>query len=200
MRGPTSLCAAVFALWAAPCVAQTTAYAPGHGSPNSIVLNVPVTASVNSHCGFATGGAPSGTFNQPNFDSTGFSHDFLFQLDCTGPVRVAVVSANGSLLAPGSPPSGYAAAAPYDVELNLVGDSGPPANASCAVATLTPSSSCNFVGPASSSQGLLLSVASNGLTPDSYLRVSAPIYSGPSILVASAGYTDTLTVTLSASP
>lgn len=199
MRGPAILCAAGFVLFATPCVAQTTAYAPGQGSPNSISLSVPVTASINNHCGFATGAAPSGTYTQPNFDSSGLSHDFNFTLDCTLPMRVGVVSSNGGLQASaGSLPSGYASFAPYNVTLNLQGDATS-ANATCAASTLTTGSTCaSFLGPASTTQGLKLNGASN-LAPGSYLRVTAPAYPGPDVLVA-ATYSDILVVTLSASP
>jgi hypothetical protein len=185
-------------LWSAPCAAQT-AYAPGQGAPNSIVLSVPVTASINSHCGFASGAAPSGAYSQPNFDSAGLLHDFAFTLDCTLPLRVGVVSSNGGMLASAGPlPAGYVSFAPYDVTLHLVGDTTS-ANATCAASTLTTGSSCSsFLGPASTTQGLKLNGASN-LAAGSYLRVSAPPYAGPNVLVA-ATYSDTLVVTLSASP
>src|SRR5690349_16053467 len=123
MRGRAILCAAGFLLFATPCVAQTTAYAPGQGCPNSIVLTVPFTASINNHCGFASGAAPAGTYTQADFDASGLSHDFNFTLDCTLPMRVGVVSSNGGLEASaGVLPSGYVSFAPYDVTLNLQGD------------------------------------------------------------------------------
>lgn len=177
--------------------AQTTAYAVGQGSPNEIVLSIPVTASVGGRCGFAAGSAPSGTYDQPDFDVTGLNHDFLFELECTGPSRVAVVSTNGGLLTGGSAPSGYTTLAPYDVTLNLVGSSDT-ANATCEVATLVTGSTCSFLGPASTTQGLRLnanSISQNG----SYLRVSAPPYAAAAQLVA-GNYADILTVTVSASP
>jgi hypothetical protein len=197
MRKAALACAVVAGLWCGQSAAQTTAYAPGHGSPNSIVLSVPVTASINNHCGFAT--APSGTYNQPDFDDVGLFHDFSFTLDCTLPLRVGVVSSNGGLLASaGSLPSGYIDFAPYDVTLNLVGDAVN-ASATCAAATLTTGSTCTtFLGPATTTQGLRLNGPANQTT-GSYLRVSAPPYPGPDVLVA-ATYNDTLVVTLSASP
>jgi hypothetical protein len=199
MRELAILCAAGFLLFATPCVAQTTAYAPGQGSPNSIVLSVPVMASINNHCGFATGAAPAGTYTQADFDASGLSHDFNFTLDCTLPMRVGVVSSNGGLQASaGVLPSGYVSFAPYDVTLNLQGDATS-ANATCAASTLTTGSTCStFLGPASTTQGLKLNGASNS-APGSYLRVTAPPYPGPDVLVA-ATYSDTLVVTLSASP
>jgi hypothetical protein len=160
-------------------------------------LPVMVTASVGGHCGFATGSAPSGTYTQPNFDVTGLNHDFSFVLDCTGPSRVAVVSANGGLLTGGSVPTGYTTLAPYDVALNVVGSTAT-ATGSCAVATLTASAGapCAFRGPVSQSQGLLLNSTSVS-QPGTYLRVSAPAYGGPGTLIEGT-YSDTLTVTVSA--
>jgi hypothetical protein len=185
-----SLCAAFAASGA---MAQTTAYAPGDGAPNSLQLSIPVTASVRAQCGFAT--APSGTHNEPNFDTHAWSHDFPFIIDCSVASRVAVVSANGALLTSGSAPPGYTTSAPYDVALNVVLDAGGPAAASCPVANLTTGGSCTFRGPAAVGQGLAVAVTHN--QPGSYVRVSAPAYVGANILVASTGYADTLVVTLS---
>lgn len=180
-----------------PAMAQTTAYAVGQGSPNQITLSIPVTASVGGRCGFAAGSAPSGTYNQPDFDVIGLNHDFSFALECTGPSRVAVVSTNGGLKTGGSAPTGYTTLAPYDVTLNLVGSSTT-ANQTCQVATLVTGSTCTFLGPASTTQGLRL--ASNSISQTgTYLRVSAPPYAAPAQLVA-GNYADTLTVTVSASP
>lgn len=179
--------------------AQQTVYAAGQ--PGVVggfaTLPVHVTASVGGHCGFATGSAPSGTYSQPDFDVAGLNHDFSFVLDCTGPSRVAVVSANGGLLTGGSVPTGYTTLAPYTVTLNLVGSTAT-ATGSCDVATLTASAGtpCTFRGPVSASQGLLLNSTSVS-QPGTYLRVSAPAYSGSSALVGGT-YSDTLTVTVSA--
>jgi len=177
-----------------------TAYSPDSGrSPNQIVLSVPVTASVGGRCGFADGGAPNGAYHKDNFDAEGFQQDFAFVLNCNGPSRVAVVSQNGGLLTGALAPAGYIAKAPYDVTLHLVADGGGTiAEATCPVSTLTASAGCSFVGPASTSQGLRLTAAST-LQPGSYVRVAAPPYPGPSVLVEGA-YADRLTVTLSAAP
>ena len=197
MRKAALACAVFAGLWCAESVAQTTAYAPGHGSPNSIVLTVPVTASIDNHCGFGT--APSGTYDQPDFDDVGLNHDFNFTLDCTLPMRVGVVSGNGGLLAtPGVLPTGYIAFAPYDVTLFLQGDTTS-TSATCAASTLTTGSTCStFLGPATTTQGLRLNDTASAVS-GSYLRVSAPPYPGPDVLIA-ASYSDTLVVTLSASP
>lgn len=198
-RGPTGFgarlsLALLFAFgFVSSAHAQTTAYAPGQGSPNSIQLNIPVTASVRAACGFAT--APSGTYDQPNFDVTGLSNNFAFTLDCSIASRIAVVSANGALVTAGAAPTGYTTSAPYDVTLNVVQNAGGPATATCPVANLTTGGSCGFRGPASTSQGLLVAPSQN--LAGSYLRVSAPAYAGANVLVASTGYADTLVVTLS---
>lgn len=179
--------------------AAQTVYAAGQPGVTGgfRTLQVQVTASIGGHCGFATGTAPAGTYNQPDFDTAGLNHDFTFQLDCTGPSRVAVVSTNGGLLTGGSVPAGYTTLAPYSVTLNLVGSTAT-ANQSCAVANLTASSGtpCSFRGPVTPSQGLLLNSTSVGQS-GSYLRVSAPAYAGSNALV-SGSYSDTLVVTVSA--
>jgi len=200
MRIRTHLAIAVCTGWVCTASAQTTAYSPDSGrTPNQIVLSIPVTASVGGRCGFADGGTPSGSYNQINFDETGLLHDFSFVLNCTGPSRVAVVSQNGGLLTTGTAPTGYTVRAPYDVSLHLVANGGgTTADATCAASTLPTGSTCSFLGPASSAQGLRLSAAST-LQAGSYLRVSAPPYSGASALM-NGTYSDVLTVTLSASP
>lgn len=197
-----SVLLAAAALAAAPVSAQTTAYAPGDGSPNSIALTIDVKASVGGRCGFAENAAPSGSFDQRNFDVTGFSHDFLFTLNCTGPSRVAVVSSNGGLKTGGTAQSGYAVLAPYDVSLHLVSNTALTADATCAAATLVASTgTCSaFLGPASTTQGLRIGAPSTNQT-GSYLRVAANPYNqvvGPTLVAGE--YADTLTVTLSASP
>ncbi len=183
---------------ASPAAAQTTAYAVGQGSPNQIALSIPVKASVGGRCGFKAGTAPSGTYNQPNFDVTGLNHDFVFELDCTGPSRVAVVSTNGGLKTGGTVPAGYTTLAPYTVALNLVGSSTT-ATANCLAATLVTGSTCSFLGPASTTVGLRLAASSLNQT-GSYLRVTAPPYTAASPQLVAGSYADTLTVTISASP
>lgn len=182
-----------------PAFAQVTAIAGG--SPDHITLAVPVTASIGGTCGFRTGEAPNGSRDVGELNGN-FSEDFLFTLQCTAPLRMAVVSANGGLLAStGALAAGYTNVAPYNVSLHIVGDSGVTADGTCSASTLTTitGSPCTFRGPASSTQGLRLNIRSYDLS-GSYLRVSSPGYSGDDILAASNTYTDTLTVTLSASP
>ena len=176
-------------------IAGPTAYVGG--SPVSLTL--PVTASVGGRCGFATGGAPTGSFDAGQIDQAGWSNQFPFVLNCNGAARVAVVSANGGLrsaVQPGA--TGYVGVAPYTVSLNLVGAAGANASAQCSVATLvaTTSSPCTFLGPATQSRGLRIAPSSQNLT-GAYLQVSALAYPGPGILVQGS-YSDTLTVTVSA--
>ncbi|MDE1918924.1 MAG: hypothetical protein KGJ57_22745 [Sphingomonadales bacterium] len=177
-----------------------TVYAPGDGAPNSITLPILVTASVGGRCGFAPGALPQGTYDAGAIDSAAWGKQFPFSLECTGPSRVAVVSSNGGLLnaSAGTLAPGYAALAPYTVAVHLVGGSST-ADDNCAVSTLTASASgpCSFRGPSSQTQGLYLSSPSYDVT-GSYIQVSAPAYSGSSVLV-NGNYTDTLTVTVSAS-
>ena len=184
---------------ATPAAAQTTAYAAGEGvaGPTEIRLSIPVTASVGGRCSFAAGRAPTGNFNQPNFDVTGLDFNVPFDLECTGPSRVAVVSANGGLKTNAAPVAGYAALAPYNVTLNLAG-SNLVANATCTADTLVAGSTCSFVGPATTTQGLRLAAASINQTGTS-LRITAPPYASATQLVDGT-YSDTLVVTVSASP
>lgn len=193
---------AATAAFAAPASSQTTVYAPGDGAPNSAALTIEVKASVGGRCGFAALGAPSGSFDQRNFDVTGFTHDFPFTLDCTGPSRVGVVSSNGGLKTGGIAQAGYAVLAPYDVSLHLVSNTPMTADATCAAATLVAGTgTCSaFLGPASTTQGLRIGAPSTNQT-GSYLRVAAAAYNqavGPTLVAGE--YADTLTVTLSASP
>lgn len=187
---------ALFALIATPASAQVTAIAGGN--PDHIDIALPVTASIGAHCGFAA--APNGTYSTPDLHQA-FTHDFPFALQCTGPSRVAIVSANGGLLAAvGAPPSGYTRLAPYRVTLSLAGDSGVTSeSATCDAQNLAADavSPCLFRGPAAGGQGLLLSGPSSNVS-GSYLRVNAPAYGGGAILVAANNYQDTLTITLSA--
>ncbi len=185
--------------WISGAQAQT-AYAVGQGSPNNITLSVPVTASVGGQCGFST--APNGAHYDPDLTDGIPNVDFPFVLECTVASRVAIVSSNGGLKASVGPvASGYTDLVPYNVALNLVGDSVAPVSGSCAAATLAAASGapCAFRGPATTSQGLRLSGTSVNQT-GSYVRVSAPGYSSGDVFVASNTYADTLTVTVSASP
>lgn len=179
--------------------AAQTAYADGQGSPNSIVLAIPVTASVGGSCGFATGAAPDAVHNIADAD-LGFTRDTGFTLNCSGPSRIAVVSQNGGLLTSGQAPAGYTLSLPYSVDLNMAATNGDIAAASCLAETLTAAavSPCSFRGTANLTTGLRLGSASAG-QGGSYVRISAPVYSGGSIPAASTAYSDTLIVTLAAS-
>jgi len=182
---------------ASPASAQVTAYAAGQGAVNSVSVNVDVRASVRDRCGFAQGGAPSGTISQADFDQSGFSRDFAINLNCSGASRIAVSSRNGGL-ATDSSASGYASVAPYDVELRMVADNGTTATGSCAAATLGGAGGCGFAGTGSTTNGLRLAAASTR-SNGSYLRVKANAYAGATPLLAGR-YADTLTVTVSVAP
>ena len=202
--------------FANPAQAQT-AYAVGYpvpySTPNSITLApIQVMASVGGRCGFATGNAPNGSVNAPNFDTAGFDQNFNFVLDCTGAFRVGVVSLNGGLLTGGAVPTGYVNKAPYDVQLNLRNDANTVTAASaCQAAQLfaaNNAASCtaqylaggtNFSGAASTTRGLRVNGAATSLTTNQIIRVKANAYTGPNILTAGT-YTDTLTVTVSVAP
>lgn len=193
---------------AQPAMAQTTGpiYGPidaywrdsqinyPYPGPDKAVLRIPVTASVGGQCGLA---APmNATFFNPNIDTTAWSNQEPFVAQCTAPWRIAVSSANGALKSAASVAPGYTNAAPYQVKLNVNSDAGVVAS-TCDVAQLEASlasSTCNFKGTASPSQGLSVQ-RSFGLA-GSYIQVSAPAYPGPNTLVQGMYY-DTLTVTVS---
>ena len=181
-----------------PAHAQVTAYAAGQGAVNSVEVGVEVRASVHSRCGFATGGAPSGSIDQADFDQSGFTRDFAIQLNCSGASRIAVSSVNGGMATATAGASGYAVKAPYQVALKMVADNGASATAYCDAATLASGGSCAFAGTAGSATGLRLAGASTKAN-GSYLRVSAPGYAGSAPLVAGR-YSDTLSITISVSP
>lgn len=201
MRGLAGALSTAWLLAAAPACAQAlsaTVYAPGDGAPNSLTFTVPVTASIGGICGFAT--APSGNYDAGALDTNTWTNDFAFKLNCTVPSRVAVVSSNGGLLTPAAPGApGYTNKAPYTVTLKLQGSSTS-AMANCPAADLSPTAAnpCSFRGASSSTQGLRLDDTSINVD-GSYLRVNAPAYSGADALI-NGNYTDTLTVTVSASP
>lgn len=188
----TLLCAV-----ASPACAQATAYAAGQGSLNRIEVGIDVRASVRSRCGFADDGAPNGSVDQAEFDKTGLSKDFGIRLNCTGASRIAVASLKGGLT-PAETAPGYATSAPYNVELRMVGDNGTVATATCAASALKTAGACAFAGAAGTTNGLLLNAASTRAN-GSYLRVSAPPYTGTQPLLAGS-YSDTLVITVSIAP
>lgn len=169
--------------------------APSGSQPNA-VLTIPVTASVGGTCGFQT--PPNADRNVGQIDTTAWTETVDFTPECTAPWRIAVSSANGGLLTAGTPEPGYRNKAPYTVWLNIVQDgNATPVTANCAVADLyhaLGSSGCPFKGTASATEGLSV-LRSFGLA-GSYIRVAAPAYPGPDVLIAGT-YTDTLTVTVS---
>lgn len=170
--------------------------------PAQAVLTIDVKASVGGTCGFATGLAPSGTVNAGAIDTTTWSQDVPFTVQCTAPWRIAVSSQNGALKTAATGALGYATTAPYNVALNLPFDTGSSTGtvtSSCPVAQIDAalgSSPCNFKGTATTTNGLQVPRSFN--LSGSYMRVSAPAYSGSDVLVAGT-YNDTLIVTVSPS-
>lgn len=174
--------------------AQSVQTAYAGGSP--VVLTIPVTASIGGRCGFADGALPAGSFHKDNFDQTGFSAQFDFSLNCTGPSRVAVASANGGLLTQAAAATGYRNKADYQISLNLQASNGSKAQASCAASTATGGGACAFAGTATTSQGLQLAASAIN-QPGSYVRVSAPAQSAALPSLVEGAYSDVLTVTVS---
>lgn len=200
-RSAAGALAALALGWAMPAAAQTTAYFPEPGGPQSqtsIQFPIQVRASVGGSCVFAAAGAPNGTYNIPGFiDVNTWTNDFLMTLECTGPSRLAIVSTNGGLLT-STPASatGYANLAPYTVDVNVVRNDGATTGTCPAAALKTGSlATCDLRGTAAPTVGLAIPSASFGRS-GSYVRVSAPPFPGPAILV-NGSYTDTLVITVS---
>lgn len=72
------------------------------------------------------------------------------------------------------------------------------ASATCAANTLTAGSTCQFLGPATTTRGLRLAASSLNQSGTS-MRITAAPYNNPAQLVQGT-YSDTLVVTISASP
>jgi hypothetical protein len=193
--GAGAVALALFAA-ATPAAAQNvpnTAYYGGN--PANIVVSVPVIATVGGRCGFATGAAPNGNQNVGQLDTTAWTYDFPFTLECTGPSRIAVVSSNGGLkTAPTVSAPGYLDTAPYDVAVHIVRTGGT-TDGNCEAASLLGSSlaACNLRGTASPTVGMFVNSPSFGLS-GSYVRVTKSPYTGT---LVSGSYGDTLTVTVS---
>lgn len=188
-----------------PAFAQATYYYPdGHQPPTSAgaydAIPINITAHVGETCGFKDA-PPADTYDAGDIRNA-FAHQTDFQLECNGPLRMAITSQNGGLYnGGGTANTGYSNLEIYSVKLNIVPTSGSAVTATCTtdqlVSTLS-TSSCPFFGTASTSVGLLLNSPSYDVS-GSYVQVSnGSGYSGPPVLNASNNYTDTLTVTLSA--
>ncbi|MFM5950929.1 MAG: hypothetical protein ACKOPM_17145 [Novosphingobium sp.] len=174
--------------------ALTTYTYPG---PDKAVILIDVKASVGGTCGFATNGAPNASFTGLPIEA-GWTRQVPFTAECTAPWRIAVSSANGSMKNASAVPVGYTNKAAYDVSLNVASDGGP-VTGTCPVDQLDQalgSSPCTFKGTASTTNGLSVP-RSFGLS-GSYIQMTAPAYTGSSILF-NGTYSDTLTVTVSPS-
>ena len=86
------LLAALVALFAAAGPAHAQGLSPTVYVGGSIQLPIPVTASIGGRCQFAANGAPSGSYDAGAIDTTAWTHDFGFVIDCNIASRVAVVS------------------------------------------------------------------------------------------------------------
>lgn len=191
------------------CVGSCTTSTIYEGSSGTIQLKV--SASVGGRCGFAT--APSATLQFANFDQISGTQSASFELDCTGPSRVAVTSQHGGLRnGTATLPSGYSNQASYLVNLRLYPTTGSPVTLS----TACPSEVLRVTSPASGTaacvgirgtatfngtEGLRLGSASTGKTSFIDVKVGpetiAPSGNGPAMINGS--YSDTLTVTVAAS-
>ena len=200
--------AAVACAFAQPALAQVSqeqyayyrdpAITFAYPGPAEAILTIPVTASVGGTCGFSD--APNTSFFNPNIDTTGWSNQKAFTVECTAPWRIAVTSQNGALKNTAATAPGYTNVAPYDVTLNLPYDTGSTSGTmveTCPVAEIDQAlgaTTCAFKGTASPTEGLLVP-RSFGLS-GAYIQLAAPAYPGPEVLVEGMYY-DTLIVTVS---
>lgn len=219
--GIAALLAAIVAGIAAPPALAATTYDPSTtaavnpltnqpvpGYPSYIAVPVPVTALVNINCSFDPANMPNANYNVGDVRGA-FTQTVNFNLRCSTPLNVAVVSSNGGLAASsvsGAVPAGYAANRDYQVTLNLQGSTAS-ASATCNASTLVSNGTCNFRGPASvgstTAAGVGLHLSSpagdyNSYATGSSLTISDPAYTGANFLVANKQYQDTLTITIHA--
>ncbi len=163
--------------------------------PDKATIPIDVKASVGGTCGFATNGAPTASFTGLPIEA-GWTRQVAFTAECTAPWRIAVSSLNGALKNTATVSVGYTNKAAYDVALNVASDSGT-VTGTCPVAQIDQalgSSSCNFKGTASTTNGL--QVPRSFDLSGSYIQMTAPAYTGSDVLY-SGNYSDTLTVTVS---
>ena len=178
-----------------PSTLPSPTYTPGSPFQGTIK----VTASVGGACGFAT--APNASYTVNDIDTTAWSRQKDFTLDCNVASRVAVISTNGGLKATTPTTAGYTNLAPYSVELFLQG-STTTSTATCTAADLKDGDCAAFYGTAQTGQttGLRLASPSVNVT-GSYIKLSAPAYGfAGSDLLVNGSYDDTLTVSIAAAP
>jgi hypothetical protein len=199
------LCASL----AAPCGAFAntiqTAYAKDNGggptSPNNITIGVPVTAKIGAVCGTTT--LPNATVNVGELNAVLPNTQVALTIQCTGAFRMGLVSSNGGLKSGVAAPSGYTNLRDYNVALHIVDDTlaGNDSSTCLASQLTTGSSACpNLIGPATSSAPGFRVANTSTNQSGSYLLISNANLAGSNILVSDTGYTDTLTITLSAAP
>lgn len=165
-------------------------------APDSAVLNIPVTASVGTTCGTTV--LPNPTITYPDLTAALSSNQITLPIKCSAAFRIGVVSSNGGMKSASPVVTGYSNLRNYNVSLNIVDDaSAVHAAGPCLASTMKTGGSCSSMLGPSDTSGLSVGAASNGA--GSYLQVSdAPV--GSNILVTASDYTDTLTITLSATP
>jgi hypothetical protein len=198
VRGAGSIVAGLAGLVIAAVGGAACAQTETATAGSSVVLQLTVRASVSVSCGFTPGAAPPSSTSVGSVTQT-FSQTLTFTLRCNTPSRVAIVSDNGGLLGAvsGAAAPGYSKLAPYQVQLNLVGDGGVSASATCTADKLTATAvGCPFQGSSSSTKGLLLNAMSTDAA-GSFLQIGNAGLSPTGILLASSSYADRLTITIS---
>lgn len=188
--------------FAQPALADTsTLPSPTYTPSSPFIGTIKVTASVGGACGFLNT-APSDNYTFNDIDTTGWTAQKDFRLDCNVASRVAVTSSNGGLQGPAlAATPGYTNLAPYTVDLNLVGSSASIA-AQCSAASLKDGSCTDFYGTAAIGQTAGLRLASPSVNvPGSFIKVSAPAFglTGPTTLV-NGTYNDTIVISVAAAP
>ena len=200
-----ALCAGLAAPSGALALTIQIAYAKDNGggptSPNDIALSIPVTATIGTTCGTTT--LPNATVNVGELNAVIPNTQVALTIQCTAAFRMGLVSSNGGLRSGVVAPTGYTNQRDYNVSLHIVDNTlaGHDSSTCLASQLTTGSSACsNLIGPAASSApGFRVASASTNQS-GSYLLISNANLTGSNILVSDTGYTDTLTITLTAAP
>jgi hypothetical protein len=178
-----------------------TGVVPGYTA--NAVVSVPVTATVAANCSFDPSNLPSGSHDFGELNNALTAYQVNFGLECTTPLSIGIQSANGGLKTNAAAAAGYTNLRDYSVELFIQGTTTS-TSGTCLASTLASTGSCSFKGPATNSSttgGLYLAdtaVNGSGYLSGSHVKIYGSAYNGSSVLVADTGYSDTLTVTLSA--
>jgi hypothetical protein len=199
------VCASLAAPASALAHGFQVAYASDNGGgpsgPNEIDVGVLVTAEIPSSCGTTT--LPNATVNVGELNAVIANTQVALTINCSAAFRMGLVSSNGGLRSGVAAPAGYTNLRDYNVSLHIVDNTlaGNDSSTCHASQLTTGSSAClNLIGPATSSApGFRVANASNNQS-GSYLLISNTALTGSNILVSDNGYTDTLTITLTAAP